>query len=105
MVFSALEFQRPSPLPMILMLHFRVQNYCITKKKACTLRYIHKMATRLRSRTLNLSFIRGQIRVQTWNDSSSVCAREKYTFENGDRAVAHCSTLTCVVDSECLNLA
>ena len=34
MVFSALEFQRPSPLPMrwTMMLHFRVQNYCIAMK-------------------------------------------------------------------------
>ena len=96
MVFFALEFQRPSPLPMrwILMLHFRVQNYCITKK-----RHVHSQNGN------EITFIRGQIRVQTWNDSSSVCAREKYTFENGDRAVAHCSTLTCVVGSECLNLA
>ena len=31
-----------------------------------------------------ITFIRGQIRVQTWNDSSSVCAREKYTFKNED---------------------
>ena len=81
-----------------MMLHFRVQDYCITKKRHVPYDTFTKWQN-------EITFIIGQIRVQTWNDSSSVCAREKYTFENGDRVVAHCSTLTCVVGSECLNLA